>query len=131
MSIATDTTTGGTLLPGGCGGNDAAGKRVLLLEDDPSLREAIRDFLSEWGHAVVEVEIGKDGNREVLAGDFAVVICDMMKPACWRSFFTAPWSCAPSAQRRFYFMTGHREATLCKEFIDAWSGGGKKKKYRL
>ena len=55
-------------------------KRVLLLEDDSTFREIITTLLTESGYEVKAVQSGVEGIQEVLAGDFAVILCDMMMP---------------------------------------------------
>src|SRR4051812_34092435 len=55
-------------------------KRILLLEDDPAFKEIMTDFLTENGYNVVGVQNGVEGVHQVLAGDFEVILCDMLMP---------------------------------------------------
>ena len=55
-------------------------KKVLLLEDDPAFGEIMTDFLTESGFEAASVSNGVEGVHQVLAGDFEVILCDMMMP---------------------------------------------------
>lgn len=91
---------------------------VLLLEDDPTFREAIRDFLNESGYAVVAVENGGEGVREVLAQDFALILCDMAMPTLSGDlFYRAVERIRPQLCERFVFMTGYRNNSRANDFI--------------
>jgi CheY-like chemotaxis protein len=103
--------------------SQAGAKRVLLLEDDPAFREVIKDFFSETGYTVKEAKSGIEGIQEVLAGDFAVVLCDMMMPGLPGDlFYRAVERARPSLCERFIFMTGHRGNTTANDFIKAVKG---------
>ena len=53
--------------------------RVLLVEDDPALGSAVRDFLAREGHAVDWVErVG--AARACLPGSYAIVVLDLGLP---------------------------------------------------
>lgn len=92
--------------------------RVLLLDDDPVLREIITEFLAESGYKVVAVQNGGEGVREVLAGDFALVLCDFNMPSlAGDMFYRAVERIRPELCRRFVFMTGHRDDAKTNDFI--------------
>ena len=92
--------------------------RVLLLDDDSVLREIITDFLAESGYKVVPVQNGGEGVREVLAGDFALVLCDFNMPSlAGDMFYRAVERIRPELCRRFVFMTGHRDDAKTNDFI--------------
>ena len=95
-----------------------APKRVLLLEDDSSFREIITDLLIESGYEVKAVQSGVEGIQEVLAGDFAVILCDMMMPGLPGDlFFHAVDRARPQLCERFVFMTGRRGDAVANDFI--------------
>ena len=97
----------------------AAGKgRVLLLEDDPAISEIVRDCLIEQGYAVVAVQNGEDGVREVLAGEFTMVFCDFMMPGLrGDAVFRAVEKICPELCQGFVFMTGHQDDEGKQNFI--------------
>jgi len=95
-------------------------KRVLLLEDDSTFREIITTLLTESGYEVKAVQSGVEGIQEVLAGDFAVILCDMMMPGLPGDlFFHAVDRARPHLCERFVFMTGRRGDAVANDFISA------------
>ena len=106
--------------------------RVLLLDDDPSFREIIRDFLTEGGYEVIPVKSGVEGIGEILAGDFQVVLCDVMMPGlAGDMFFRAVQRIRPHLCARFIFMTGHRGAGKANDFIESVNGYVLRKPFQL
>ncbi len=98
-------------------------RKVLLLEDDPAFGEIMGDFLRESGFEVVAVSNGVEGVHKVLAGDFEVILCDMMMPTLpGDMFFRAVERMRPHLCDRFVFMTGHRNNQKVNEFIESVNG---------
>ncbi|HEY0252354.1 MAG TPA: response regulator transcription factor [Kofleriaceae bacterium] len=54
--------------------------RVLVVEDEPSLREGISDLLRGDGHAVTAVGDGRTGLETGIGDNFDVVVLDLMLP---------------------------------------------------
>ncbi len=54
--------------------------RILLIDDMPAVRRAISALLRNGGHTVTEAEDGEAGVRAARAGDFDLVITDMLMP---------------------------------------------------
>jgi signal transduction histidine kinase len=55
-------------------------RRILLVEDDTDLREALGDALAESGHLVISAVDGTDGLRQMRACRPDVVVLDLMMP---------------------------------------------------
>ncbi len=92
--------------------------RVLLIEDDEGFKDVTRDYLIECGYTVVAVRSGVEGVREVLAGDFALIFCDMNMPTMpGDMFYRAVERTRPQLCKRFVFMTGYRDDARTSEFI--------------
>jgi diguanylate cyclase (GGDEF)-like protein/PAS domain S-box-containing protein len=53
---------------------------VLVVDDNPSKRLAVRAMLSPLGHAIVEAESGREALRAVLRQPFAVILMDVRMP---------------------------------------------------
>ncbi len=103
----------------------AAGRKqkVLILEDDPTFKEIITDFLTENGYDVRAVQNGVEGVHEVLAGDFEVILCDMLMPTLpGDMFFRAVERMRPHLCSRFIFMTGYRGNVKVNDFIRLVNG---------
>ena len=91
---------------------------ILLLDDDPDLSGVLSAFLAENGYQVVTVQNGGEGIREVLAGDFILVLSDFMMPGLPGDlFYQAVERIRPDLCRRFVFMTGHREDAKTNAFV--------------
>ena len=54
--------------------------KVLVIDDDPGVRQVIRNILEEWGHEAFEAENGREGVDAITRTRFSVVICDMVMP---------------------------------------------------
>lgn len=55
-------------------------KRILIIEDDKSIAELQRDYLSADGFSAEIVENGEEGLSAALREDFALVVLDVMLP---------------------------------------------------
>lgn len=53
---------------------------VLVIEDEPSIRSGLCDVLAFHGHAPTGIARGDDGLAAGLAGNFALVVLDLMLP---------------------------------------------------
>ncbi len=54
--------------------------RVLIVEDEPALRQGLSDLLSAAGHEVVACELGKDAITAGTGEAFDLVLLDLMLP---------------------------------------------------
>jgi DNA-binding response OmpR family regulator len=54
--------------------------RILVVEDEPSIRTGLCDVLAYHGHSPLGVERGDDGLTRALAEEFALVVLDVMLP---------------------------------------------------
>jgi len=92
--------------------------KILLLEDDVSLQEVIKDFLESHSYKVVAVSNGVEGVREIMASDFEVIICDMLMPNLpGDMFYLAVERMRPHLCDRFIFITGLRDNTKIQNFV--------------
>jgi CheY-like chemotaxis protein len=98
-------------------------KRILLLEDDETLKGVITEFLESSFYDVVGVCNGVEGVRAVLKQEFDVIICDMMMPKLpGDMFYVAVERMRPHLCRRFIFITGHRGNPSINDFIKRVKG---------
>lgn len=54
--------------------------RVLVIDDDPRLREVIAALLREAGHQVDQAADGREGLERFTAAPAEVVLCDIIMP---------------------------------------------------
>lgn len=107
-------------------------KRVLLLEDDEMLKNAIKEYLDSNFYQVVAVSNGAEGVRAVLKQEFDVIVCDMMMPKLpGDMFYTAIERMRPHLCRRFIFITGHRGNPKINDFIKQVRGTMLAKPFRM
>ena len=57
-----------------------AQKKILVVDDDAELCELLIDFLEPEGFRVDTANTGPDGLEQALAGDYALVVLDVMLP---------------------------------------------------
>lgn len=55
-------------------------KRVLIVEDDPALRESMAEILTDAGYAVSEAGDGREGLEEAQARPPDLILLDLMMP---------------------------------------------------
>ena len=55
-------------------------KRILVVDDDPDLREILRDRLQAWGFDVSEAANGSEGLTALERSRFDVVLLDVSMP---------------------------------------------------
>ena len=80
-------------------------KKVLVLEDESSIRSFIVINLIRAGYEVVEAETGEEALEKLSENpDVRVTLLDIMLPdiaACARPTRTSASSCSPPARRRW------------------------------
>jgi signal transduction histidine kinase/CheY-like chemotaxis protein len=92
---------------------------VLVVDDEPQVRSAIRRHLQAQGWRVVEAACGKQGLELLLRGPvrFDVVVCDLRMPGfSGMQLHDAVREQAPDLLRRFVFLTGDLASIEVNEF---------------
>lgn len=56
------------------------GERVLLVDDDEGIRDALAEFLNTLEFSVVTAENGEEALSKFSRGDFGIVLADLMMP---------------------------------------------------
>lgn len=98
-------------------------RRILLLEDDTQLLEIIREYLVIQGFDVVSASNGVEGVREIIAGEFGVIVCDMMMPKlAGDMFYLAVERMRPHLCDKFIFITGQQGNPKVMAFIHKLGG---------
>ena len=60
--------------------NETAATRVLLVDDEPGLREPLADYLVRQGFGVAQASSAAHARRELADGAFDIVLLDIMMP---------------------------------------------------
>lgn len=58
----------------------AAGKHILLVEDDPDIADLLELHLTDEGHQVDVVDDGDEGLDRALTGEYDLIVLDIMLP---------------------------------------------------
>jgi DNA-binding response OmpR family regulator len=96
----------------------SASKNILILEDETALSETLAPFFETNGFSVACVTNGVDGLRQIMARDFAVIVCDMMMPNLpGDMFYRAVERTKPHLCKRFIFITGYKGNREIEDFI--------------
>lgn len=61
-------------------GNETEGFRILLVDDQPLVRRAIRRYLTRWGHQVTEAEGGLEALQLAKQTDLDLAVLDLSMP---------------------------------------------------
>ena len=54
--------------------------RLLVIDDEPGLRQSLQLILADEGHAVTLATDGSSGLKQALAGSFDAILCDVRMP---------------------------------------------------
>jgi PAS domain S-box-containing protein len=94
--------------------------RVLIIDDEPSIRAALRRFFARRGWLVDEAEDGSEGLSLMLSGktEFTVVISDLKMPGCsGMELHDHVAAVAPELLERLIFSTGDVASRDAAEFV--------------
>jgi CheY-like chemotaxis protein len=64
----------------GASGQGETARRVLIIDDDASVRDSLRKVLEEAGYGVVTAEDGQEGADQLRAGPFDLLVLDLNLP---------------------------------------------------
>lgn len=107
--------------PGRAGRHAAAPaeRRALVLEDEPTVAELVRDVLTDEGFAVDVLQDGSAALASASRTSYDLVVCDMRMPGMDGQQFYLQLANAPGGlQQRFLFVTGDVLAAQTHEFLE-------------
>ncbi len=94
------------------------GRRVLVVEDEPTIAQLIVDVLTEQGHQVEAVLDSREGLHRVSQQDYDLVICDLRMPRLdGHAFYEALVRSGSPVRNRLFFITGDTLAPRTIEFL--------------
>lgn len=95
------------------------GRRILVVEDEPTVAQLVVDVLSEQGHQVEAVLDSQEGLYRLSQQDYDLVICDLRMPRLdGRGFYEALVRAGSPAHKRLFFITGDTLAPRTLEFLE-------------
>jgi CheY-like chemotaxis protein len=95
-----------------------AHKKILIVDDEVAFAEVIREFLGTIGYEATCVADGVQAIKKIMAGDYDVILCDMVMPnLAGDMFYLAVERTRPHLCKRFIFMTGHQGNSSVDAFI--------------
>jgi two-component system NtrC family sensor kinase len=96
-----------------------AGRRVLVVEDEPGLASAVCDALTDAGFLVDRAADGEEALGYVRERPYDLVICDLKMPRLdGRAFYRAIAATAPELAARLIFVTGDVVGTDAERFLE-------------
>jgi PAS domain S-box-containing protein len=96
-----------------------AGRRVLVVEDEPGLAGAVCDALTDAGFVVDRAADGEEALGFVRERPYDLVICDLKMPRLdGRAFYRAIAATAPELAARLIFVTGDVVGTDAERFLE-------------
>lgn len=94
--------------------------RVLVVDDEPTVRDLIQDLLTADGHDVETLDDGRQVLARVAATSFDVIVTDMRMPAMsGRALHRALAATHPELARRIVFISGDPLAASTDEVLAA------------
>ena len=97
-----------------------ASLRVLVVDDEPTVRNLIQDLLTADGHEVETLADGRQVLACVAATPFDVIVTDMRMPAMsGRALHQALAAAHPELARRIVFISGDPSAAATDEALGA------------
>lgn len=97
-----------------------AGKRVLIIDDEPGILALTRDVLTEEHFQVETAPDGETGLKKARSGHFDVILCDWKMPGITGGqVYERLRETHPPMAARMVFMTGDVISETTRSFLDA------------
>ena len=99
--------------------NEGAGKKILVVDDEESLLQMIKEELTSHSYEVVTVANGESALREVSQQKFDAIVCDLKMPGLnGRQVYERLRVENPAASRRMVFVTGDIIGDPLRNFLE-------------
>jgi two-component system NtrC family sensor kinase len=93
-------------------------RRVLVVDDEPSMRVAIATFLQSLGHAVTATHDGQEARALLAANEYDVVLLDLrMSGLGGDALYRELCQSDPRHARRVVFVTGDTQSEHARRFL--------------
>jgi PAS domain S-box-containing protein len=102
-------------------GEPVAKRRILVIDDEPSIVAVLKAMLSRDGHKVETVNDGAEAKRLLRERDYDVVLCDLKMPKVdGAQLFRWLKETKPSLASRFIVMTGDFLSPTTQKALQEW-----------
>ena len=106
------------------------GKRVLIIDDDSVILDAVTTILEDMGHRVTGYTSSPKGEQAALSEDFDLILMDLRMPDKDGAAVTAS-VIAEKPQAKILIITGHPTDPLAAQALDAGAKGLLKKPFEI
>jgi len=108
------------------------GLRVLVVEDEPALAQAVSEALVDAGFTVDRAGDGEEGLTRLTEADYDLIVCDLKMPRIdGMQFYRAMAAATPALARRVIFVTGDVAGTDAERFLEETGCRWLSKPFRL
>jgi PAS domain S-box-containing protein len=99
-------------------GTTAGRRAILVVDDEPEIREALAEILAAAGHRVVKASSGRQALERMAAEHFDVILTDIRMPDLdGRALYQVIEQRWPRHAGRVVFVTGDTLASALREFV--------------
>jgi signal transduction histidine kinase/CheY-like chemotaxis protein len=108
------------------------GLRVLVVEDEPALAQAVSEALGDAGFTVDRASDGEEGLTRLTEANYDLIVCDLKMPRIdGMQFYRAMATATPTLARRVIFVTGDVAGTDAERFLEETGCRWLSKPFRL
>ena len=108
------------------------GLRVLVVEDEPALAQAVAEALVDAGFNVDRAGDGEEGLTRLTEANYDLIVCDLKMPRIdGMQFYRAMAAATPALARRVIFVTGDVAGTDAERFLEETGCRWLSKPFRL
>jgi signal transduction histidine kinase/BarA-like signal transduction histidine kinase len=108
------------------------GLRVLVVEDEPALAQAVSEALVDAGFNVDRAGDGEEGLTRLTEASYDLIVCDLKMPRIdGMQFYRAMAAATPALARRVIFVTGDVAGTDAERFLEETGCRWLSKPFRL
>ena len=106
--------------------------RVLVVEDEPALAQAVSEALGDAGFKVDRASDGEEGLTRLTEANYDLIVCDLKMPRIdGMQFYRAMAAATPALARRVIFVTGDVAGTDAERFLEETGCRWLSKPFRL
>jgi CheY-like chemotaxis protein len=105
-------------------------KRILIIDDDPVILDAVKTILEDMGHRVDGYTSSTEGEQAALSQHYDLILMDLRMPVKDGAAVTASIR-ANKPEVKILIITGHPGDPLARKALDAGAKGLLKKPFEI